>query len=378
MRKALLLLFIASLSACSTVRDLIGEKPKAPPLSKISEAFKPLVLWQADAGSSSDDAAFVPAVDGNAIFTASGEGILSRFEPLKGKRIWKVDTLHKLSAGVGVGDNMLIVCAENGEVMAFDETGKPLWKFEIAGELLSVPRVASGVAIVRTGDGRIFGLDDRSGKQLWVYQYTTPALSIRSHAGVEVSQDTVFAGFAGGKLVSLDLKTGAVNWESMVAQPHGTTELERIADVSSAPVVDELQVCAAAFQGRIACFDIGKGELIWSRNISSFAGMIVDRRSFFVSDDQDDVLNLDSGSGATAWKQIGLSGRQITRPYVQGDYVVVGDRQGYVHFLRRSDGEIVARTETDGSPILGHPVYLNSDMFLVQTGKGTLYAIAAP
>ncbi len=378
MRTVLFVLLLAALSACSTVSNLFGKKSEAPPLPKINEAFKPLVLWRADVGGSSGDSVFVPAVDRNAIFAASQEGILSRFESLKGRRVWKVDTLHRLSAGVGVGDNLVIVCAETGEVMAFDEAGKPLWKFQIAGELLSVPRAADGVAVVRTADGRIFGLDDRSGKQLWIYQYTTPALSIRSYAGVEIAQDTVFAGFAGGKLVSLDLKTGSVNWESSVSQPHGTTELERIADVSSLPIVDELQVCAAAFQGRLSCFDIGKGELIWSKNISSFSGMIVDQRNFFVADDQDDVLSLDSGSGATAWKQTGLAGRQITRPYVQGSYVVVGDGQGYVHFLRRSDGEIVARTKTDDSPILSHPVYLNSDMFLVQTRKGKLYAMAAP
>lgn len=377
MRKIVFVLILASLSACSTVSNIFGKKSSIAPLPQISEAFKPLVLWQDDVGSAGDSV-FVPAVDQGAIFAASSEGVIYRFEGLKGKLVWKVDTLHNLSAGVGVGDHLVIVCADNGEVMAFDESGKPLWRYKIAGELLSAPQAADGVVVVRTGDGRIFGVDDKSGKELWVYQYTTPALSIRSYAGVVVSQGAVLAGFAGGKLVSLDIKTGAVNWDSAVTQPHGTTELERIADVTSLPVVDELQVCADAFQGRLACFDIGKGELIWSRNISSFAGMVVSRRNLFVSDDQDDVLSLDSTSGATAWKQTGLAGRRVTRPYVQGDYVVVGDAQGYVHFMRRSDGALVARTATDGSAILSHLVYLNDDMFLVQTRNGKLYAMAAP
>ncbi len=377
MRKIAFILLFASLSACSTFESVFGKKASLSELHDIHEAFKPLVLWHADVGSA-DDAMLLPAVDHGSVFAASHDGTLSKLESLRGERVWKIDTQHALSAGVGIGDNIIVVCAENGDVLAYDESGKPLWQHHVKGELLSMPRIADGVTVVRTGDGRVFGLDEKDGKQLWVYQYTTPALSVRSYAGVVVFQGTVFAGFAGGKMVSLDLKTGGVNWESAVAQPHGTTELERIADVTSLPVVDELQVCAAAFQGRLACFDFSKGDLIWSKNISSYAGMIVSQRNFFLSDDQDDVLSLDSTSGATVWKQSDLEGRRITRPYIQGSYVVVGDAGGVVHFLRRSDGQIVARIKTDGSPILSHPVYLNSDMFLVQTRKGELYAMAVP
>lgn len=373
----LLLCLIVALSGCSTVSNLIGTKSTVSSLPKINQAFKPLVLWEGDVGSM-DDAVLVPAVDHGAIFVASHDGEISRFEGLRGGRIWKVDTLHKISAGVGVGDGLVLVGAENGEVMAFDETGKPKWKYQIMGELLSPPQASDGVVVVRTGDGRIFGLDENDGKQKWVYQYSVPALSVRNYAGVRISQGVIYAGFAGGKLVALDLSTGASNWEATVAEPHGTTELERIADITSLPIVDELQVCAVAFQGRLACFDIGKGELIWSRKISSAAGMVVNKRNFFVSDEQSAVLNIDSGSGASVWKQVGLEGRRITAPYVQDKYVVVGDIRGYVHFMRRSDGELVARVETDGSAIRSQPVYLNSDVFLVQTQKGKLYALAVP
>lgn len=375
--RLLLILFIAALSGCSTVGNLFWKKSSIPELPRINEAFKPLVLWEGDVGAMGDSA-LVPAVDHSAIFVASHGGEISRFEGLRGSRIWKVDTLHKISAGVGVGDGLVIVGADNGEVMAFDESGNPKWKFQIAGELLSPPQSADGVVVVRTGDGRIFGLDAQDGKQKWVYQYNVPALSIRSYAGVSISQGAIYAGFAGGKLVALDLKTGIVNWEATVAQPHGTTELERIADVTSLPVVDELQVCAVAFQGRLACFDSAKGELIWSRDISSDAGMIVDKRNIFVSDAQGSVLGLDSTSGASVWKQTELDGRRITAPYAQDNYVAVGDIKGYVHFLRRSDGELVARIGTDGSAIRSRPVHLNSDVFLVQTQKGKLYALAVP
>ncbi|NNM82716.1 MAG: outer membrane protein assembly factor BamB [Burkholderiales bacterium] len=365
------------LAGCSSLGNKLGLSSSAPSLPSISQKFRPLILWKDNLGTMGDSV-LVPAVDHGAIFAASGDGKLSRIEGLRGKEIWKIDTGSQLTAGVGIGDGLVMVGSKDGEVMAFDESGKQKWKFEIKGELLSPPQADDGIAVVRVGDGRIFGIDDETGKQKWVYQFNVPPLSVRNYAGVVVSQGSVYAGFAGGKLVSLDLKTGAVAWESTVALPHGTTELERIADVTSLPVVDELQVCAVAFQGKLSCFDIGKGELIWSRDIASHAGMTVSKRSFFVSDQQDDVLSLDSGSGIPAWKQIGLSGREITAPYAQDNYVVVGDRYGYVHFMSRADGELVARTDTDGSAIRAHPVYLNSDVFLVQTVKGHLYAMSAP
>ncbi|MHB1099201.1 MAG: outer membrane protein assembly factor BamB [Burkholderiales bacterium] len=377
MKKLIYILLLASVSGCASIHNLFGTNTTIPKLPQIHQAFKPLILWDDDVGSA-DDSVFVPAVDGGAVFAASRDGKLFRFESLKGRKIWKIDTDHKLSAGVGVGDGLVVVCSDDGEVLAYDESGKSMWNYHVLGELLSVPEIADGVVVVRVGDGRIFGLDEKTGKQLWIYQYANPALAIRSYAGVRISQGAVYAGFAGGKLVSVDLKTGAVNWESTVARPHGTTELERIADVTSLPIVDELQVCAVAYQGRLACFDIGKGELIWSSDVSSYSGMIVDKRNFFVSSDQGDVLSLDSSSGASAWKQSELEGREITAPYVQDSYVVVGDVQGYVHFMRRSDGDLVARIDTDGSPIRFQPVRLNSDMFLVQTKKGHLYAMAVP
>ena len=64
----------------------------------------------------------------------------------------------------------------------------------------------------------------------------------------------------------------------------------------------------------------------------------------------------------------------VTGPMPLGDYVAVGDYQGYVHFLSRSDGAFAARIATDGSAILQAPVRAG-DGVLVQTRNGTLYHI---
>jgi outer membrane protein assembly factor BamB len=229
--------------------------------------------------------------------------------------------------------------------------------------------------VARAGDGNIFGLDAATGARKWVYQRTTPALSTRSYAGVVVYRGAVFAGFPGGRLVAIALGRGNVGWEGVVALPHGATELERIADVTSLPVVDDREACAVAFQGRIACFDPRSGSTLWARELSSAAGMAADDRNFYVTDDHSAVVALDKLNGSSVWKQDKLFGRGVSGPLVLGRYVVVGDYQGYVHLLSREDGSFAGRIATDGSAILTPPVAIGPGSFVVQTRDGGVFAI---
>jgi outer membrane protein assembly factor BamB len=190
-----------------------------------------------------------------------------------------------------------------------------------------------------------------------------------------VTRGAVFAGFPGGRLVALALANGHIGWEAIVALPRGTTELERVADVTSLPVIDGKQACAAAFQGRVACFDVLRGTLLWARDVSSVAGIAVDARYLYVTDDRNAVQALDKTSGASIWRQDKLSGRNVSGPLALGRYVVVGDLEGYVHLISREDGSFAARIETDGSAILAPPIALDATSFLVQTRDGGVFAI---
>jgi outer membrane protein assembly factor BamB len=200
-----------------------------------------------------------------------------------------------------------------------------------------------------------------------VYQRPTQTpLTVRTHAGLVVDRGGVFAGFAGGRLVALVLASGNVAWEGVVATPRGATELERVADVTSVPAIDGQRVCAVAFQGRVSCFDP-----------SSVAGLTLDARYLYVTDEKDAVVAFDKTSGASIWKQDKMSGRRVSGPLAFGRYVVVGDYQGYLHFLSRDDGSFAARIATDGSAINAAPVALDLTSFLVQTRNGGVYAITA-
>jgi outer membrane protein assembly factor BamB len=240
---------------------------------------------------------------------------------------------------------------------------------------LAPPESQDGTVVARTGDGRIHGLDVASGKPKWEYQRTTPALSLRTHAGLVIERGAVFVGFPGGRLVGISLANGNVGWEAVVALPRGATELERVADITSLPVIDGLRICAVAFQGRVACFDNTRGTLIWARDVSSIAGLGVDERNVYVTDDKSAVLGLDKSGGASLWRQDKLAWRNVSAPLGIGRYVAVGDFEGYVHLLSREDGSFAARIATDGSAINAPPVALDSTSFLVQTRNGGVFAI---
>jgi outer membrane protein assembly factor BamB len=364
-----LLFVLFVLGGCST-KD--GVEPAK--LVEFSEKAKFEVRWHADIGDSG--ANFLqPALTKNAIYGVSGKGTLTRLDRATGKPVWRIESGISVSGGVGSGEGLTLIGSDKGDVLAYDEDGKLLWKSKVSSEVLTVPQVANGVVIVRSGDGRIAGLNMADGKRLWLYERSTPALVVRSHAGVTLQRGVAFAGFAGGKLAVLNIKDGSVLWETSVSQPRGNTELERISDITSDPVADDEQVCAIAFQGRVACYDAAQGSPLWNRDISSDKGLMLLRKYLYLSDANGSVISLDKASGGTVWKNEQLFMRDATAPYALGNYVVVGDYEGYLHGLSREDGGFVARIKLDGSEIQAAPVGLD-DGLLVQTHGGGLYSLS--
>ena len=375
---ALLLLLVAGCQTVASTYDrMFGRTPetqKPAELVAIKPLFSPKILWRGSVGGA-DRQAFFPAVMGNVVYATGVAGQITGFDVSNGRQTTRIEAAQRLSGGVGAGGGLVLVGTPKGEVLAFDRDGKAQWKAQLSGEVLAPPQVAEGVVVARAGDGRIFGLEVASGKRKWVYQRTLPALSVRSHAGVLIRGGAVFAGFPGGRMVAVSLATGSVGWEATVAVPRGTTELERVADITSPPVVDDRQACAVAFQGRVACLEASAGTSIWARDMSSIAGMAADSRNLYITDDRNAIVTLDKTNGASLWKQDKLFGRGVTGPLTVGRYVVVGDFEGYVHFLSREDGSFAARIATDGSAIVVPPIALDMSSFLVQTRNGGVFAI---
>lgn len=374
------LALVAALAGCSTVGDLWDDwfgtsaKTQIPaPLVEFKPSATLTVAGRASVGDAGN-AIFVPGQWQGALFAAGRDGKLARFDATLGREVWRIDTGHKLSAGVGVGPTRVVVGTLKGDVLAFDHDGKPAWQARVSSEVLAAPTVTGDAVYVRSGDGRVFAFDAADGKRKWFYQRAIPTLTVRSAAGVLVDHNGVFAGFGGGKLVAIEAANGAAAWEATVAQPRGVGELERIADVTSNPVTDGQSICAAAFRGRVACFEINSGNPIWGRELSSLTGLAMDARYVYVSEVNGAVHSLDKATGASLWKQDKLTNRQLSGPLVYRGYVVVGDLQGYVHLLSREDGSFAARIATDGSPIRATP-QATPNGILVQTLKGGLFLL---
>jgi outer membrane protein assembly factor BamB len=277
---------------------------------------------------------------------------------------------------VGLGPNLVLVGTPKAYVLAFDQAGKFLWKSKISSEVLSIPQVTDDIVVVRAGDSRIFGLNAKDGSRKWIYERANPALSLRSSAGVVLADGAVYAGFAGGKMIALRAEDGKIIWEVSVALPKGTTEIERIADITSQPFVDGPLVYAVAYQGKIAGVDRATGKVAWSREISSYTGLSAEDARVYVSHATGSVYALEYSSGKTFWRQGALKNRLLSSPLPLGSVVAAGDVQGYIHFMDREDGAFAARINVQDSPVMPRLAGLGTNGLLAQTRKGGLYAIS--
>ena len=348
---------------------------KPGPLPELKPSATASVNWTASVGKGVPG--FAPIVTNDAIYASSVDGTIVRIDAANGRQVWRISAGKALSGGVGADATTVAVGTDKGEVLAFDTDGKAKWTARVSTEVIAPPRVADGVVAVLTGDGNVHALNAADGAKKWVNQRTTPALTVRNFAGGVSTRGALFVGTAGGRLLALDLNTGIVGWDATVANPKGSTELERIADVTSLPIVDGQQVCAVAYQGRVACFDVTRGTLNWSRDISSLYGLAGDGKNIYVTDDKGAVQAFDRATGASVWKQDRLAERKIAGPQVIGtEYVAVVDVEGYVHLLASGNGAYVGRLATDGSAPTSQPaLFLASILF--QTANGNLYAVTA-
>lgn len=339
-RRAGSLLLMLGLSACGSLNPFASSE-KIPPLPAVMLTDIPTLAWRASVGAAGSFELKSALPDDKSMFAATNNGQILRTE--KGRELWRVNAGVPLSAGVGLGLERLAVASIDGEVLTFDLDGKPQWRQRLDVEILATPVITDSLVLVRSTDNRIFALDLKDGKRRWVYQRSAPALVIRSTGSLVVAQGVAYAGFPGGKLVAISLNNGGALWEGTIALPRGTTELERVADVTGEPVLSGRGVCAVAFQGRVACLDRNTGGNLWSRELSSATGLALEGRQLYVSDERGNVLAFDASTGATLWRQEQLAGRNPSRPAPYKNTVAVVDAEGVVHFLSMNDGVFKAR-----------------------------------
>lgn len=371
-RRAVLLAgLLGGLAGCGSFWPWSGDdKLPAPPAITAPAAASQ--AWSLRVGPAG--AGFAPVFAAGSVFAASTSGTVVRVDGTSGQLNWRVDAGKRLSAGVGSDGDTVVVAARDGTLIALDGSGQPRWTAQLGGEAVTVPAVGMGLVVVRSSDNRVTAFESDSGRRRWSFQRQNPSLVLRQTASVAIAPDAVYVGMPGGRLVSLSIQSGALRWEGTVSQPRGATEIERIADVVGSPLISGRDVCAASFQGRVGCFDAPTGRAGWSRDIASSAGIDLDASLLAVVDDRDRVHAF-SRSGSSLWRQEGLMRRGLSAPLSLGPVLVLGDAEGLVHLLSRSDGAIAGRFSTDGSAVVSQPVAAGR-VAAVQTSAGTLVGIS--
>jgi len=342
-KKCVVSLALLLLAGCGSSVDPL--EPPATLTPVVSPALKLQHLWSKRlAGPGQDTGKLVPRVDGERVFVVNDKGLVDAFSSQSGERLWRTDLAVAINAGPGEGDELLLFGGDSEVLAVAKSDGKLVWRAPLSSEVLSVPQRKDDLIVVHSVDGNITALNAVDGKQRWQHHESVPTLSLRGVSDPVIVPGAVIVGTASGKVIALSLSDGGLLWESVVAEPRGHTELERIVDVDMAPVVSDGVVYAASYQDSLVALALRSGQLIWNRGIASTNAMALDRNNLYVTDPNGDVLALSRRNGGVMWKQTALHQRRLTAPVVQGEYLLVGDYQGYLHWLDKTDGHIVARS----------------------------------
>ena len=375
--RAVTVVSLALLAGCSSLNPFSGNKVRNPPapLVEFAPTMTTRTVWSASVGSSRDYF-LMPALATGKVYAAGADGELAAFDAASGKALWRTKVGNGITAGVGTDGITVVVAGGAGMLHAFDAaSGKQRWTVQASTEILSAPAVGSGTVVVRSIDNKIAAYDAETGERRWFLQRTAPALVLRAAPGILISEGFAYVGLPGGRLLELSTATGAPRWEGVVAEPRGATELERVADISGMPVLSGRDICATAYQGRIGCLDAINGSVRWSREFSADVGPGIDARYVFGADERGHVVALSRESGSSLWRNTSLGWRGLSAPASFGRAVVVGDREGYLHFLSREEGALLARMRA-GDGVRVAPVLAGANL-IVQTVDGKLLAISS-
>ena len=377
------LLLPLSLAALLIAAGCSKDKDVEPPaeLVKFPATLPVKRLWDQGVGGGSKQIklrlGLGPAIDNGVVFAANHKGEILAVSLETGRDVWVKKLKLPISAGPAAGFGMVVAGTSKGAVIAFDgATGRQLWRAQINSELLSSPAISEKAVVLRSVDGRLHGLDAHSGKLLWSVEQQVPRLSLRGTAIPTVAKEVAISGFDNGKVMAVSLTTGDTIWDTALASPHGRTELDRLVDIDSAVHVVGDNVFATGFQGRTAMLALDSGQLWWSHDMSSYRGLAVDGESLYVTQSDGTVVALRQRDGAEIWRNEKLKRRGLSTPVVTSTAIAVADFQGYVHWLDKNTGELVARERVSKQRVSNPPAGAN-DIIVVLTDGGTLAAYRA-
>ncbi|AOE50291.1 outer membrane protein assembly factor BamB [Kangiella sediminilitoris] len=369
---------LTSLAACTLLIACSDEVLNEPSeLQDVDSQFELDVRWTESVGDGAGEkySDLMPAVWNEMIITADVAGLVTAFDRESGDIEWEVDLKLPLSGGVTANAGIIVIGTKKAQVIALNvDDGSELWRTDVSSEVLAKPAIESTKVIVRTADGRIFALDITDGEQEWFYDRVIPNLTIRGTAAPLATNGYVLTGFANGKMVAFNQESGDMLWEQRISSPRGSSEISRIVDVDTTPVVFGTTLYAAGYNGYAIAMDLSNGRFLWREELSTVKDLLVDSLRMYSVTNDGTVVALNRLTGEVSWKQEGLKYRSPTAAADFGDYIVVGDFEGYVHFLDKSTGQFVARDHLDDYGFAHQPVVTDDELIMVSR-FGFMYVI---
>jgi outer membrane protein assembly factor BamB len=388
-----IILLSSSLFACSS-NDDEDASTKVAELTDLDNAFDVDILWDRSVGEGVSDyfSRIKPIVAYDKVYSASRMGDVIAFEKESGKKLWQADLSNinnersfwdsRISALVAGGPiaglNKIFIGTENGDVFALDAgTGELVWQAKVKGEIITPPAIDSGILVVNSASGILKAFDANTGDELWKAEQEVPALTLRGISTPVIASGGVLVGSGKGSLSVYILEKGQQGWTTEVGEATGSTELQRVIDVDSAPVVFGDKVYTISARGNLVAIDLKSGRILWKRQYSSYRQIAVYRNDIFVTNTRGHVYALNRINGIERWSNLELTNRGVTGPVVVDKYIVVGDFEGYLHWLDQETGQIVSRHEVDSSGIHSTPTVVDGKMYS-QSRDGDLQVIITP
>ncbi|MBY6199553.1 outer membrane protein assembly factor BamB [Vibrio hangzhouensis] len=352
-KKVLLSISVLGLLAgCSSEEDTVVMAP----LPKVQSEFTPKSLWSSQIGDGVGQffSKLSPVYAYDNLFVASRDGVVKALDPETGNAVWEVDlqgdTTARLSGGIAAAYQKLYLGSENGEVIALDvKTGEEVWRTKVNGEVLANPVADASLIMVHTSQGTMVALEQASGEERWTISTDVPNLTLRGDSAPSTVSGGVFWGTANGRLAAAIVERGQLIWQQPVGTPKGATEIDRLVDVDSSPIILGGTLYTVGFNGQLISIDLRSGNPIWKRNYSSATDMATDNRNLYLVTDKDHVVAVDARSGTELWENDLLENRLLTAPVIVDGYLVVGDSLGYLHWLDRQTGNFVSQQMTNDS-----------------------------
>ncbi len=368
--KPALLAAALALSGCSLFSS--NDAPKPAVLEAGIGAGTVKVLWTAHVDG--PEFPMLATARGKQFVLAGNDGVVQALSADNGQVLWRADVGRKLSAGVGSDGRFAAVVTRDNELVTLD-AGKIAWRAQLGSSVIAAPFVAGERVFVLTVDRQVIAFDALDGSKIFQMQRPGDSLTLAKAGVITAFQDTLVVG-QGQRLTGVDPLRGLVRWEASLANPRGTNEVERLADLVGPAVRQGTTVCARAFQSAIGCANAERGSPMWLRNTSGDDAVGGDAEQIYGADASDRLTAYKITNGDTVWLAEQFLNRQLSAPLAFAKTVMVGDMEGLLHFVDRTSGKTVARVQTDGSPITLTPVLLDKTA-LVVTKKGGVYAIQA-